>query len=157
MGSGILRRIRSLAVIVFEFFWTRIFAWAGKISRSICTTVLRYRCGRIKECVPPLEISAWRWRGNTHRARLHASVPFIVAADYLGDTRRMSFRCNVSCVARQEIESVNRSTEESKAEFPLARRVYRDGYLKSYGFDGAFFGGASFEARSLDQIVPAHV
>jgi hypothetical protein len=35
--------------------------------------------------------------------------------------------------------------------------VYRDGYVKSYGFDGAFFGGASFEARSVDQIVPARV
>ena len=28
-----------------------------------------------------------------------------MAADYLGDIRRLSFRCNVSCVARQEIES----------------------------------------------------
>ena len=48
MGSGILRRIRSLALIVFEFFWTRIFAWAGKISRSICTTVYATGVGELK-------------------------------------------------------------------------------------------------------------
>ena len=51
-----------------------------------------------------MESSAWLWRGYTHRVRLQPSVSRIVAADYLGDTPRLSFRCSVSCVARQEIE-----------------------------------------------------
>jgi hypothetical protein len=51
-----------------------------------------------------LESSAWLWRGYTHRVRLQPSVSLIVAADYLGDTPRLSFRCSVSCVARQEID-----------------------------------------------------
>ena len=59
----------------------------------------------IYERVPPLEISARRWRGYTHRVRLHPSVSIIVAADYLGDPCRLSYRCNVPGVARQEIES----------------------------------------------------
>jgi len=52
-----------------------------------------------------LESSAWLRRGYTHRVRLQPSVSLIVAADYLDDTRRLSFRCNVACVARQKIES----------------------------------------------------
>src|SRR5215471_2608724 len=83
---------------------------------KICAAGLRYQCARIQRRVPPLEISAWRWRGYTHRVRLQPSVSLIVAADYLGDTPRLFFRCSVSCVARQEIESAIWATEKSMAE-----------------------------------------
>jgi len=85
-------------------FSTNIFVTSNVLDK-ICTAGLRCQCARIWRRVPPLESSAWRWRAYTHRVRLQPSVSLIVAADYLGDTPRLSFRCNVSCVARQEIES----------------------------------------------------